>query len=594
MGDQMRKTRKWRHSLLAVLLVLAIVCLTAAGGLVLGIVNRSLSGFRAYVEESEKTETAGAADMLAADIATLQMILYQYLSDSELLKVKLFITENMLGTRYEQSVKHLWAQIRSVQASLSLSVTVTIYLPEYQWFITLDNSGTWPEKERKLVESVMAREYRDVFTEAGQIHFIVSGDVGVGAYGTNVFASARVQQYAMNRYLKQFEGEEGDAVFCLALDRAGENELFAFSRTLWEGLSSRSVLSLLQSGENGVGELENGGKRYLATWRQVGSLPLKLCQLTPMETLDRQWHAYRMTTIIGYSVVMLLLALMIIVTAYFIRRPIRRMDRAMRRIEEGDFSTRIEPTWSTEFQQMFDQFNRMCEHTQRYIRQEYELRLLHSRAELKQLQYQISPHFLYNTYFTLRAMLMDEEYEQAEQLALLMGNYLRYITDQNREYATLGEEIEHAEAYMRIQQIRFGGRVQAEFAPCPEKEKQMQVPKILLQPLIENAFEHGVRHRPGKGMIRVSFAASEAEIRIRVEDSGQDTPDETIRKVRRWLETDESPEGESVALLNISRRLRAACPEGSGLTVSRSELGGFCSEITIRKEKPDVPHDDRG
>ena len=85
MGDQMRKTRKWRHSLLAVLLVLAIVCLTAAGGLVLGIVNRSLSGFRAYVEESEKTETAGAADMLAADIATLQMILYQYLSDSELL-----------------------------------------------------------------------------------------------------------------------------------------------------------------------------------------------------------------------------------------------------------------------------------------------------------------------------------------------------------------------------------------------------------------------------------------------------------------------------------------------------------------------------
>ena len=128
----------------------------------------------------------------------------------------------------------------------------------------------------------------------------------------------------------------------------------------------------------------------------------------------------------------------------------------------------------------------------------------------------------------------------------------------------------------------------------PEAEKQMQVPKILLQPLIENAFEHGVRHQPEKGMIRVSFAASEAEIRIRVEDSGQDTPDETIRKVRKWLEEDATPEGESVALINISRRLRAACPEGSGLSVSRSELGGFCSEITIRKEAPDVPHDDRG
>lgn len=130
--------------------------------------------------------------------------------------------------------------------------------------------------------------------------------------------------------------------------------------------------------------------------------------------------------------------------------PLRRIKAALSRVENGDLSVRISPTWSDEFQQMYNQFNQMAEKLEQLIEQEYKLKLLHADAELRQLRYQINPHFLYNTYFNLRAMLFDEEYDIAAQLADLMGRYLRYITASAGDEATLKEEMEHAVAHLEI------------------------------------------------------------------------------------------------------------------------------------------------
>ena len=589
----MQKKRRFK-SLLTVMIALSVLSLAAVGTLMVTVGDRSLRGFRNYVEENEAMETSGAADMLAADVATLQSLLYRHLSDSGLLQVKLYITEGMFNTAYEQSVRNIWALLRSIQSSLDLSVTVAIYLPEYRWRISSDNSSSFDAKTEETVNSILARERRDVFLENGQLYFTISNEVGVGAYKSNALAVAYTQRYTIDRYLRKFEPDGSDSLFVLMVEQNGGTELFASSRALFPGMPDASIAGMTQRESSGRSILENSKERYLVTWKRVGSLPMKLCQITPMETLDRQLQGYRTMIVAGYSLAIVILVALIMLMYYMIRRPIHRMDKAMRLIENGDFSVRIQPTWSAEFQQMFDQFNRMADHTQRYIQQEYELRLLNSKAEIKQMQYQISPHFLYNTYFTLRAMLLDEEYDQAEQLALIMGKYLRYITTSNHDYASLGEEIEHAVAYMQIQQIRFGSRVRADFEECPEEEKSLQVPKLILQPLIENAFEHGVKHQTEESVIRVSFICTEEAIRILVEDSGKNTTDEMIGQVRQRLEGD-GPGSDSVALVNIQKRLKMVYQNGSCLKVSRSALGGFCSEIYIRKDKePHVSNDDRG
>ena len=198
----------------------------------------------------------------------------------------------------------------------------------------------------------------------------------------------------------------------------------------------------------------------MITWKSTSLPSLIVCQITPMTMLNEQLNEHWNFLVFGYTLVMLIIIALIAGMNYLIQKPLLTLRNFLKHIESGDFSTRIGRTWSTEFQLVYDQFNSMAEHTQQLIEQDYELRVLNTKAELKQMQYQISPHFLYNTYFIIRGMLADEEYEQAEHVSDLMGRYLRYITSANQDYATLQEEYDHALAYLNIQQIRFQNRVE--------------------------------------------------------------------------------------------------------------------------------------
>ena len=234
---------------------------------------------------------------------------------------------------------------------------------------------------------------------------------------------------------------------------------------------------------------------------------------------------------------------------------------------------------------MYNQFDSMSKRIQHLIEQEYELRLLNTKAQMKSLQYQISPHFLYNTYFTLCGLLQEEDYDGAEQMSGIIGKYLKYITVSTDETATLEAELEHALAYAQIQQIRFSRRVTVLFADCPPQLSRISVPRLIVQPLIENAFEHGVRDMLEGGVIQVAVSGSTEELCICVEDNGTNMPEEKVQELQELLQHKETMSGDSVALINIHRRLKMQYGEGSGLFVSRSELGGLRCEVKIFTEK---------
>ena len=271
-----------------------------------------------------------------------------------------------------------------------------------------------------------------------------------------------------------------------------------------------------------------------------------------------------------------------------VRTPLRRLRMALKAVEKGNLDQRLPRTMISDFQYVNDQFNAMGTRLEDLVDREYKLHLLHMRAELRQLQYQINPHFLYNTYFTLRALLEEEETEQASVFADLLGRYLKYATSSEREYATLDEEIRHAKNYAEIQQIRFSQRVNLQWEIDPERHHDLKVPKLILQPLIENAFEHGLKRVLEGGIIRVSLEEADGVI-IHVEDNGRTLTDERLEELAARLQQNSQQDGEDcVALLNIHRRLRILFGDQSGLTVSRSDLGGLKTTVTIRGEMIDV------
>lgn len=277
-----------------------------------------------------------------------------------------------------------------------------------------------------------------------------------------------------------------------------------------------------------------------------------------------------------------------------VHKPVSKIDAAMKKVGKGDLSVRLTGAKSNEFRQIYDQFNQMTVRLQELIDREYTLKLLNAKSELKQLRYQIRPHFLYNTYFNLRALLMNEEYDVAEQMTDVLGRYLRYITTSARDEATLREEMEHAKAYVEIQKMRFGSHLEARLAECPPEYAEKPVPRIIIQPLLENTFEHGIKDMRETGVISVQFEAEGNRLSIYVDDNGPNASDELIEKARTILAAEEyNPNGDSVALSNIHRRIRMLYQPGSGLYVSRSPLGGFRSEIRMMGEKKYVSDDDR-
>jgi len=224
----------------------------------------------------------------------------------------------------------------------------------------------------------------------------------------------------------------------------------------------------------------------------------------------------------------------------------------------------------------------MIDRIKNLIEQVYKQKILYQKAELKQLQSQINPHFLYNSYFVLRDMAENQDCEGLAEYTKLMGTYFQYITRNSGQSATLSQEVEHARIYAMFQERRFRNRMKLIFGELPQSMCDQVVPKVVLQPLIENAFEHGLKNTVKDGILRVSFKEDTHYCRIFVEDNGKDLSDESLEELSNNLNNEDN-DIEQTGLINIHRRIRLSFGLNSGIYVSRSELGGLCVEMRIEK-----------
>lgn len=202
---------------------------------------------------------------------------------------------------------------------------------------------------------------------------------------------------------------------------------------------------------------------------------------------------------------------------------------------------------------------------------------------MKHLQAQINPHFLYNSFYLLSHLVKMEDQEAAEKLSRYLGDYFRYITDQSRNVLPLQEEYDHAVIYLSIQLMRFGHRVCAEIEPVPKAFASLAVPRLILQPLLENVLEHGIE-ADDQVRVKLSFHWEAPYLRIWVEDSGSALADQTISRLNAQCESEETPAGH--ALSNIHRRLAIHYGDPvCGLSFSRSPLGGLRVCLTVKQRE---------
>jgi two-component system LytT family sensor kinase len=200
---------------------------------------------------------------------------------------------------------------------------------------------------------------------------------------------------------------------------------------------------------------------------------------------------------------------------------------------------------------------------------EQERRL--AQAELRALRAQISPHFIYNALAAVAGEI-HEQPEQARELLIDFAEFTRYLFRDGRSYVTLGEEIEHVERYLRLEQARFPNlKVTID---VPEEVIGAVVPAMSIQPLVENAVRHGVERRAGLGRVEIAAQVLNGDVELRVCDDGTGIDPEQVPAVIAGA-------GGGIGVSNVDSRLRATFGERYALRIE-SEIGqGTTAIMTV-------------
>lgn len=321
-------------------------------------------------------------------------------------------------------------------------------------------------------------------------------------------------------------------------------------------------------------------KKYYITSGYSRDMNVSFLQYVPLEDIFKVPDQYGYFLWLYASLSIVILLAYSLSTYKFVKYPIDNLLKSFRRMEEGDLTVRVELKAANEFNYLFEGFNKMVSRLSDLIDRVYKQELYAKKSDLKQLQSQINPHFLYNSFFMLHRMIKDKDMESAEELSSYLGKYFQFITRNASEEVSLAKEAEHARSYAQIQQLRFGERLEVEFGNIPEKYLDFMVPRIILQPILENSLEHGLKTTSKKSQIRISFNDSEGEITITIEDSGGNLQDCDIQALQeKLLITDDNVE--TTGIINVHRRLALKYENNSGISVSRSGLGGLKVELKI-------------
>ncbi|QGQ95945.1 sensor histidine kinase [Paenibacillus psychroresistens] len=335
--------------------------------------------------------------------------------------------------------------------------------------------------------------------------------------------------------------------------------------------------------------VKDQNQKSLVVYRSLLNTDWILVGKVPVNVLLEQVNAVAQKTILIGFVCLLAAMLLASLLSSRVLVPIRRLRKGMRQIEQGNYKIAVPVETNDEIGFFVAGFNKMTREIDRLIVKVYETELKKKDAEIKALQSQINPHFLYNTLGTIESLAaIQGDNKSIRDICHSLAQMMRYNVN-GGSFSTLGEEIQQIKQYLMIQQIRYESRLTYDIWLEPELES-MRIPKLLFQPIVENSIIHGIEglRRGGQIWIKV-VSLNEHDVVISVKDDGIGMNDEQLSVLQTNLNevsmTDFSIDRQrsSIGVVNAHSRLKLIYGEAYGLTIE-SQLGSG-TEVSIRLMK---------
>ncbi len=377
------------------------------------------------------------------------------------------------------------------------------------------------------------------------------------------------------------------------------NIVYSKSSSEWGSKPAYSWLGQL-TGEEGSFEWKEGSQSGMTVYQRMEASYMNwtIVKQIPYSHLYKD---ARDLTRINAGVYTLFLVIVIVATVVISIRftaPIQALTAAVNKIQSGQLHVEIDSKSTDEIGVLARRFRIMMQTLNELILREYALKLANRTNELKALQAQINPHFLNNALQSIGTLALQHGENRIYTLIASLGRMMRYQMNTDKTIVPLHQEIDYVKGYLELQQQRFDGKLQVELEAGPEA-LAIPVPKMTLQPLVENYFKHGYDSTAG-GRIRIAASLSpEEELRIEVADDGKGMSLLELAVLREKLRQGSSGgngEDGGIGLLNVIARIRLYYNPLAELKVESPEGGGLRVELYIPLKEGGLNHEgiDRG
>ncbi len=285
-------------------------------------------------------------------------------------------------------------------------------------------------------------------------------------------------------------------------------------------------------------------------------------------------------SVIAFGGIILLIGILSYYIPLSITQPIIKISEVTDRVAKGDLSVRSNVRTGREVTMLNDSLNSMIDKINELLEQVKKEQIRIRKAEFELLQSQINPHFLYNT---LDAIIWLAESGEQKKVVDMVGNlsdFFRTSLNQGKDIILLREEIQHVKSYLEILQVRYQDILQYEIDIPIELEKYM-IPKITIQPLVENALYHGIKNKRGTGTISITGKEEKDFFVLQIRDDGIGIEEEKLKQVKKVI-TENQFSGEAIyGLYNVNERIRLNFGETYGLSIESTYGQGTVVKIML-------------
>ncbi|MEF2967643.1 histidine kinase [Paenibacillus sp. M1] len=508
---------------------------------------------------------------------------YIYSSMPDILQVYLYGVKNDKATLITQDIPKRWQ---------SLSPYGDSVLPENE---TLKIQSTHINHNYGLTSTLPQEVVEQVFTLHRRIEKVPSTQV-LGYLSIDVKLSA-LREIVEQLYV---QGEEN----LFITDTSGRLIYSSDAEAIGKSLNADWYINMGDGLKQDQGFFERDDSVFIYQRIESAGADWMLFKQIPASYLYGEAKQSAMINALLFGVALLIIIVATVLSSIRITWPIKRLTQSINQVQAtGNLEVDIASAGSDEIGVLTDRFREMMDTINNLILREYKLELTSKNNQLRALQAQINPHFLNNTLQIIGTLALEKNEPQIYNLISSLAKMMHYSMHNDDRGVTLKDELDHVKAYIELQKERFENRFSFDYQ-VEDSMMQLKMPKMILQPIVENYFKHGIDRKKSKGWIQLTATMNrQDEVTIIVRNNGAWIPEEKLSMLQRGLNASGAEQvrpGEdevesrkpSIGLINVLTRLRLVYGENAELTVTNMKPVGVQIKLKFKIQNESESRED--